>query len=364
MLVQLYQQRRDTIPGGSGFYMGPIGTGKTNALRNEIEHVLNNTEEVAFVISKNGEFDDLAKKYGGIVIDLDKESLNPLIILDADKIKKEDLGFLSSIKCGLVKLLVETRIPKLSSLQKYLIDQVMSKFCRECGNPDWNQFVLALNKMIDSYKEKNIEERLEEIKASLNEVALDLNLTRLQSDSILLKETFLEELKAVTEAVSELSSIAAGSEQIPIGDHRLVIYDVKNVEGGDIDKYRLLAVEDVWTRLNGVNPIKQARLCIDDADNIFKLYDKYMSMLYKVAGTQGLVISSVIEDTETFLNKKSVFRKISSYFELFSHPQYTVDMLKPIFSLSTEEADWINNAPKGQKLAISGNNRFLVKQVK
>jgi len=364
MLVQLYQQRRDNITGGSGFYMGPKDSGKTNALRNEIEHVLNNTEEIAFVISRDGKFDDLAKKYDGLVIDVAKESLNPLIILDADKLNAEDLSFLSSIKYGLVKLMIESRIPRLTTLQKYVIDQVMSKFCRECCDPDWSQFVLAFNKMIESYKEKKIEERVEKIKASLNEVAADLNLTKVQTDSILLKETFLEELQAVTDAVTELSGIAAGSKQTPIGDHRLVIYDFKNVEGDDIDKYRLLAIEDVWTRLNGINPIKRARLCIDDSDIIFKLYDKYMSMLYKVASAHGLVISSVIQDTEAFLNKKLVFRNIASYFELFSHSPQVVEMLKPIFSLSKEEADWISDAPKGQMLAISGNNRFLVKPTK
>lgn len=363
MVAQIYQQRRDILSGYSGFYIGPDGTGKTYALRNEIEHVLNNTDEIVFVISRHGEYDDLAQKYDGIVIDLAKEPLNPLLILDADRITKEDLVFLSNIKCGLVKLLVQSKISKLSNLKKYLIEQVLTKMYRDCDSPDWNQYVLAFNKMNEIYKEKNIAGKLGEIKASLNNVAVDLDLTGLNTDSILLKDTFLDELKAVSNAVYELGSIAVGSEQIPIDDHRLIIYDVKNIPSEDVDKYRLLAIEDVWTRLNGLNPITKSRLCLDDSDSLFRHYDRYMSMLYKVAKTQGLVISSVIKDTETFLNKRPVFRNISGYFELYSHSQNTSAMLKPIFSLSDEETDWISNAPSGQKLVICGGNRFLVKAV-
>ncbi|MDF2941525.1 MAG: TrsE protein [Herbinix sp.] len=363
MVAQIYQQTRDIISGGSGFYMGPTGTGKTFAIRNEIEHVLNNTDEIAFVISRHGEYDDLVEKHGGILIDLAKEPLNPLLILDADKIKKEDLGFLSNIKSGLVKLMVETKINKLSALQKYLIEQVTSKMCFECGNVDWNQYVLAFNKMIESYKEKNVAERLDEIKASLSGIATDLNLTKLNTDSILMKETFLEELKAVADAVLELGSMANGTTQVSIGDSRLVVYDVKNLPKEEVDKYSLLAVEDVWTRLNGVNPIKHARLCIDDADNMFKEYDKYMSMLYKVARNQGLVISSVIHDTDIFLSKKAVFRKISSYYEIFKHSKNMIEVLTPIFSLSKEEADWLLDAPEGQKLVICAGKRFLIKAI-
>jgi hypothetical protein len=218
--------------------------------------------------------------------------------------------------------------------------------------------------MNETYKEKQIAERLDIIKASINEIANELTLNRLNSDSILLKDTFLDELKAVSEAVSELGCIATGSEQISIGDHRLVVYDIKNISKEDADKYCLLAVEDVWTRLNGLHPIKRSRLCIDDADNIFKEYDKYMSMLYKVARAQGLVISSVIHDTDIFLSKKAVFRNITSYYELFSNTQGMLDVLAPIFSLSKEEIDWLSNAPNGQKLVICGGNRFLVKAVK
>jgi hypothetical protein len=364
MVAQIYQQRRDTISGGSGFYMGPAGTGKTFAIRNEIEHVLNNTDEKAFVISRHGEYDDLVEKYGGIVIDLAKDPLNPLFIQDANKIKREELGFLANIKCGLVKLLVETKIHKLSKLQKYLIEQVMSKMYKECAKPDWNQYVLTFNKMYETYQEKNIAERLEEIKESLNQITNDLDLTKLNSDSILLKDTFLEELKEVSEIVSELGVIATGREQISIGEHHLVVYDTRNIPSEDVDKYCMLAVEDVWTRLNGIHPIRRSRLCIDDADNIFKDYDKYMSMLYKVGKTQGLVISSVLHDTDVFLSKKAVFRNVSNYYELFRHDQSMLEVLTPIFSLSKEETDWINDAPNGQKLVICGGNRFLIKPVK
>jgi hypothetical protein len=364
MAVQIYQQRRDIIAGGSGYYLGPIGTGKTYALRNEVEHVLNNTDEIAFVISKNGEFDDLVEEYNGIIIDLSKVPLNPLYIQDADQIMKEDLGFLTNIKSGLVKLLVEKKIPKLNSLQKYLIEQVMSKLYKECDKPDWNQFVKAFNTMIETYKDNKIDSRLEEIKESLNNIASELKLSGLHTDSILLKDTFLAELKAVAEAVAELSCFTQGVEPVEIGEHRLVVYNVKDIPSSEVDLYHLFAIEEVWSRLHGVEPIKHARLCIDDADNLFKHYDKYMSMLYKVARNQGLVITSVIHDTENFLNKKPVFRNIASYFELFGQSKPLVSMMRPIFSLSDEEEEWITNAPIGQKLVLCAGHRFLTRAVK
>lgn len=364
MAVQIYQQRRDMISGGSGFYLGPVGTGKTSSLKLEIEHVLENTEGTAFVISRKGEFDDLAQKYDGMVIDLAKESLNPLLILDAREIGEQEVVFLSKIKYGLAKILIETKIPKLTSLQKYLIEQVMYKMCVECGELDWNQYALAFSNMIETYKTKKIAKKLDDIKSDLDRVAAELNITPVNSDSILMKETFLEELKALEEVVVELNKFAAGKEQIEIGSHRLVIFDLQNVPKEDADKYCLMAIEDVWTRLNGKAPITGARLLIDDADKIFMQYDKYMSMIYKVSKAQDFVITSVIEDTATFLTKRAVFRNMASYFELFGHSMDKVDMFRPMFSLSDEEINWIGKAPKGQKLVICGGNRFLVKAVK
>ncbi|MDF2483968.1 MAG: hypothetical protein K0R46_136 [Herbinix sp.] len=364
MAVQIYQQRRDMINGGSGFYFGPAGTGKTYALKNEIEHVLENTEGTVFVISKKGEYNELAEKLEGLVIDLAKQPLNPLLIQDTSEISEQDVVFLSKIKLGLVRLLIETKLPKLTSLQKYLIEQVMLKQCLECGDLDWNQLALAFNNMIESYKNKKIAKKLDEVKASLDTVALELNLSPASSDNILLKDTFLEELSELAAAVTELNKLAEGKKQINIGSHRLVIFDVTNVAKEDVDKYCLMAIEDVWTRLNGVAPITEARLLIDDADTLFKSYDKYLAMMYKVSKAQGFVITSAIEDTTTFLTKRLSFRNISGYFEIFGHSMDKIDILKPLFSLSPDDIEWLTKAPKGQKLVLCGGNRFLVKAVK
>ncbi len=364
MAVQIFQQRRDMMSGGSGFYFGPAGTGKTYALIREIEHVLENTEGTAFVISKSGEFNELAEKYDGIIIDLAKEPLNPLAILDACDISEQDVVFLSKIKFGLAKLLIESRIPKLTSLQKYLIEQVMLRMCVECGDLDWTKYTKAFADMIENYKTKKIAKKLEDIKGSLDKVAAELNLGSVSTDSILLKDTFLEELKELAAAVEEVGKLAGGKEQTPIGSHRLVIYDVQNVAKEDADKYCLMAIEDVWTRLNGKAPITGARLLIDEADSIFASYDKYLLMMYKVAKAQGFVITSVIEDTMNFLTKRGTFRNVSGYYELFKHPRKDIEQLRPMYSLSDEETEWIAKAPNGQRLVLCGGNRFLVKAVK
>lgn len=364
MAVQIFQQRRDMISGGSGFYFGPAGTGKTYALKREIEHVLENTEGTAFVISKSGEFNELATQYDGIIIDLAKEPLNPLVILDACEISEQDVVFLSKIKFGLVKLLIESRLPKLTSLQKYLIEQVMLKMCVECGDLDWSKYSLAFKDIIENYKTKKIAKKLDDIKASLDKVAAELNLGSVNTDSVLLKDTFLEELKELATAVEEVGKLAGGKEITQIGSHRLVIYDVQNVPKEDVDKYCLMAVEDVWTRLNGKAPITGARLLLDEADSIFTNYDKYLLMMYKVAKAQGFVITSVIEDTLNFLTKKGTFRNVSGYYELFKHTAKDIAQLRPMYSLSDEEAEWIANAPNGQRLVLCGGNRFLVKAIK
>ncbi len=364
MAVQIYQQRRDMINGGSGFYFGPAGTGKTSALKNEIEHVLENTDGTVFVISKKGEFNELIEKYDGLVIDLRQEPLNPLIIQDACEISEQDIVFLSKIKFGLARLLVGTKLPKLTNLQKYMIEQVMLKQCLDCGDLDWNKFALAFNSMIDAYESKKIARKLEDIKSGLAAVAAELNLEPVTTDNILLKDTFLDELKELAAAITELNQIAEGEEQINIGSHRLVIYDVSNVAKEDTDKYSLMAIEDVWTRLNGKAPITGARLLIDDADPLFLRYDKYMAMMYKVSKSQGFVITAAIEDTATFLTKRLSFRNISGYFEIFGHPMDKVELLKPLFSLSPEDINWLTKAPKGQKLVLCGGNRFLVKAVR
>lgn len=364
MAVLIYQQRRDMIKSGSGFYFGPAGTGKTYALKNEIEHVLENTEGTVFVISKRGEFNELAEKYDGLIIDLAKQPLNPLIIQDASEISEQDVVFLSKIKFGLAKLLIETKIPKLTNLQKYLIEQVMLKLCVECGELDWNQYALAFGSMIEDYKSKKIAKKLDEIKASLDKVAAELNLSPASTDNVLLKDTFLEELQELSDAVAELNRFAEGKNQISIGGHRLIIYDVAGVPAEDVDKYCLMAIEDVWTRLNGKAPITGARLLLDDADKIFMRYDKYMAMMYKVSKSQDFVITSAIEDTASFLTKRLSFRNISGYFEIFRHPAEKMELLKPLFSLSPEDMEWLVKAPEGQKLVLCGGNRFLVKAVK
>lgn len=361
MAVLIHQKRRDMLTVGSGFYLGPSGTGKTYALRNEVEHALNNTDEIVFVISKRGEFNDLAQTYDGLIIDLSKKPLNPLLILNADKIKKEDFNFLSKIKGGLVKLLVTARISKLTNLQKYLIDQAITQTYMEFTNPDWSQLVITIKKMIQTYKDKGIAEKVQALRASLNEIAADLNLSGIQTDNLLLKDTFLEELELVYDAVAELSKVATGKEQISLKGHRLIIFDMKDIPCDDIDKYGLLAVEDVLTRLNGLNPIKRARLCIDDADKLFKHYDKYMSMIYKISKTLGLVITSAINNTDTFYSRKSVFRNASSYYELYGQTGQMAEYLRPLFSLNDEEVDWIKDAPRGQKLVICAGNKFLIK---
>ncbi len=361
MAVQIFQQRRDMISLGSGFYFGPKGTGKTSALQREIEHVLENTEGTVFVISKSEEFGELVDKYDGIVIDLAKEPLNPLFIQDACEMSEQDVVFLSKIKFGLAKLLIGTKIPKLTSLQKYLIEQVMLKMCVDCGDLNWNQYANAFTEIIETYQKKKIDKKLEDIKNDLHNIALELNITPVQSDSILLKDTFLEELRELSKAVTALGQLAAGKEQHNIGSHRIVVYDLTNVPKEETDLYRLMAVEDVWTRLNGRAPITGARLLLDDADSLFLNYDKYLFMMYKVAKVHGFVITSVIEDSLTFLSKKSAFRNVSGYYELFSHSAGKVAALKQQFSLSAEEMDWITKKPAGQKLVLCEGNRFLVK---
>jgi hypothetical protein len=352
------------INSGSGFYFGPVGAGKTFALKQEIEHVLENSDGTVFVISKHGEFNELVEKYDGLIIDPIKQPLNPLIIQDACEMSEQDVVFLSKIKFGMARLLVETKLPKLTNLQKYLIEQVMVKQCLECGDLDWNQFALAFNNMIDTYTNKKVAKKLDDVKASLDKVAAELNLSPANSDNILLKDTFLEELKELATAVTELNKLAEGKDQINIGSHRLVIYDITNVAKEDADKYCLMAIEDVWTRLNGNAPITGARLLIDDADTLFWRYDKYMSMMYKVSKSQGFVITASIEDTITFLTKRLSFRNISGYFEIFGHTMDKVEVLKPLFNLSPEDIDWLTKAPKGQKLVLCSGNRFLVKAVK
>ncbi len=361
MAVQIFQQRRDMISLGSGFYFGPRGTGKTSALQREIEHVLENTEGTAFVITRSGEFKEFAEKYDGIVIDLAKEPLNPLFIQDAGEMSDQDVMFLSKIKFGLAKLLIGTKITRLTNLQKYLIEQVMLKLCIDCGDLSWNQYAAAFAEIIETYKKKKIDKKLENIKAELHDIALELNITPVQSDSILLKDTFLEELDELSKAVTELGKLAAGKELHYIGSHRLVIYDLTDVPREDVDLYRLMAMEDVWTRLNGNTPITGARLLIDDADSLFLNYDKYLFMMYKVAKAHGFVITSVIEDSITFLAKKPTFRNVSGYYELFAHTAGKVAALKQQFSLSAEEMDWITKTPAGQKLVLCEGNRFLVK---
>lgn len=364
MAVQIFQQRRDMINGGSGFYFGPVGTGKTDALKKEIEHVLENTEGTVFVISKKGEFNHLSDRYEGLVLDPTRTPLNPLIIQDACEMSEADVVFLSKIKFGLARLLIETKLPKLTSLQKYLIEQVMLKQCLDCGELDWNQFALAFNTMIEAYEGKEIAKQLEEVKASLGKVAAELNLEPVNTDNVLLKDTFLTELKELTRAVSDLNRLAEGKDQINIGCHRLVIYDISRVSKEDADQYTLMAIEDVWTRLNGKAPITGARLLIDDADSLFLHYDKYMAVMYKVSKSQGLVITAAIEDATTFLTKRLSFRRISGYFEIFGHSMDKLEVLKPLFSLSPEDIDWLAKAPQGQKLVLCGGNRFLVKAVK
>ncbi len=364
MAVQIYQQRRDMINGGSGFYFGPAGTGKTYALKLEIEHVLENTEGTVFVISKHNEFNELVEKYDGIVIDPTIQPLNPLIIQDAGEMSERDVVFLSKVKFSLARLLIETKLPKLTNLQKYLIEQVMLKQSLDCGELDWNHFALAFNNMIESYASKKIAKKLEDVKASLGKIAVELNLEPINTDNLLLKDTFLEELKELATAVTELNQLAEGKEQINIGSHRLVIYDITHAAKADADKFCLMAIEDVWTRLNGVAPITGARLLIDDADTLFMRYDKYMAMMYKLSKAQGFVITAAIEETVAFLAKRLSFRKITGYFEIFGHSMDHIEVLKPLFSLSPEDIDWLAKAPKGQKLVLCGGNRFLVKAIK
>ncbi len=361
MAVQIFQQRRDMISLGSGFYFGPKSSGKTSALQREIEHVLENTEGTVFVISRSEDFQELTEKYEGIVIDLAKEPFNPLFIQDAGDMSEQDVVFLSKIKFGLAKLLIGSKLPKLTSLQKYLIEQVMLKLCIDCGDLNWSQYANAFQEMIETYQNKKIDKKLAAIKTDLHDIALELNITPIQSDSILLKDTFLKELEELSKAVSELGKLAAGKDQFNIGSYRLVIYDLTNVAKEETDLYRLMAVEDFWTRLNGNAPITGARLLIDDGDSLFLHYDKYLLMMYKMAKVHGFVITSVIEDTLTFLSKKSNFRKVSGYYELYSHSAGKVAVLKQQFNLSAEEMDWITNKTAGQKLVICEGNRFLVK---
>lgn len=363
MAVLIYQKRRDMLNIGSGFYIGPAGSGKTFALRNEIEHVLNNTDEVVFVVSRRGEYDDLAQKYGGLTINLAKQALNPLLTADANSMSTADLNFVVKIKAGLVKLLVGSKIPKLSTLQKYIIDQVVVQLYKDCKSPDWNNLVAAFETMLNTYKDKKVSDKIAEVRSKLNEIAADLKIPAIQSDSILLKDSLVTELEEVYNAVVELKSVASGKEQIALGDQRLIIYDVKDVKGDDVEKYCLEAMEDVLSRMSGSNPIKKVRLCLDDADNLFKQFDKYMAMVYKLSKTIGLVVTSVIHDADIYLNKKHVFRNASSYYEFFNQTEETAEVLRQLFSLNDEETDWIKNAPRGQKLVVCAGNKLLIKAI-
>lgn len=314
----------------NGLYSGVAGSGKSNAVKEEISHILNNTSDNVIVLDGYGEYKELCDSFKGEYIRLlpfeSDYYINPLEI-NKHLLDTEEYSHLIVNQTEFVLSVLEIIKGELTSMEKALIYKCMQIIYENNPNPTFE----------DLYNE------LEQVKGS--------------------------ECPHCSEPKKDLLDIIGHINNQNILTHksnfdtnnRLIVLDISDFSKETKTIAGLISLEYAWKKMcENMKSQKYTWLYIEEMNDL--VFNEYFIYTYKKCRLYGGVITFVTQDIEAILKNQRTRLILgnSEFLRFFKLPPYINDELAKFLNVNP---DVFKNNDYRHSVAVVKNEIFHVKTV-
>lgn len=329
----------------NGFISGKPGSGKSFIAKSELVQVLLGTNDDIYVIDPQGEYIDLAQKYGGEVIKIGIGSQTHINPLDMDIQYAGDEDPIA-MKCDYLTAICETIVGEGN------LDPIMVNIIHKSGKRIYKPYYEHMRNMINKFDNNG------------NRITCDRQAMPTLVD-------FYQDLLGQSNEHAQM--LASAIEMYCVGNYdlfakqtnvdlssRFVVYDLRGI-GIGMKKLALQICEnDIWNRLIENKKRKIiTRVYIDEFHVLMqtKASSQFTQQLYRMARKWGGAITGITQNIENMLttDEGRVILGDCNFIILLNQSPIDRAALAELFSISENLQDYITDKPAGTGLIYTGN---------
>lgn len=329
----------------NGCILGTSGSGKSFAAKQELVNFLLGTDYDIYVIDPEREYTNLAREFGGEVINISASASEYLNPLDMDLNYSDEDGSPLTLKADFVISLLETIMKAqygLSPQQSSIIDRCVREL-----------YIDYLEKM------RPLRERGITIDTSLSPTLADLR-KKLRSQA----EPEVYPLVTALELYTE-GSLNLFSHKTNVNiKNRFVVYDIRDIGDNLKDLGLQVCLNDIWNRTIA-NGMKGKRTCIYfDEMHLLTQRDgsaNFLRQIYKRARKHGGIPTGMTQNVEDLLRSEAARGILNNCDMVMMLNQTPLDknQLVDIFSLSATQAEFMSNGTPGTGILYIGGKSAI-----
>lgn len=321
----LITYNRKGLDNASGFILGKPGSGKSFSAKREMIDVLLRTDDDVIYIDPEREGLELAKLFGGEIINISGSSKNHINPFDLNMDYADDenpINLKSDFVLSLCNLIIGGKIG-LDAVEESILDKcitrVYEKYLRT-QDPKDMPTLLDFNQMVREYDDPI---------AKTLAIRLDLYTT---------------------------GNLGVFSNQTNVDvNNRFIVYDIKDL-GKKLKTMGLLIVLDqVWNRIT-INREKGKRTWIY-IDEIYLLFSheysaNFLFELYKRARKWGAIPTGITQNVEDMMKSDTAKTMVSNsqFVMMLSQGKEDKDQLAKLLNISDNQLEYVTNSQTGHGL--------------
>ena len=324
---------RKSLKNGSGWILGIPGGGKSFAAKGEIDDIFLRTEDDIIIIDPESEYSELAKGFGGEVIEISTVSNNHINPMDFSIDYAGDEG--------------DDPILLKSELILSIMNLILG------GKTDLTPQQLSI---IDRCLRLVYADFLDEKENPIMPTLTDLHKKLLDQDS--------KDAQSLAEALELYvdGSLKVFNHQTNINvNNRLIVYDTKGL-GKQLKTMGLTIVLDqVWNRI--VRNRALGKTTWFYIDEIYLLFNNeysanFLFELYKRARKYGGIPTGITQNVEDLLESNTARKMLSNseFILMLSQAHSDKKELQKLLNISEAQLGYVTNSPEGHGLLFAGGS--------
>ena len=360
----LYQQRKETNRNNANMIiLGTSGSGKSTAAKLQIRNHIRNGYQIV-CIDPEGEFESIAKTYGGTFVDLGKGGsyglVNPLeVVVDSDE---------EELSQGLGYTVLTRTLQSIKAFLKYY-------------NPQIEEDVLAMFSSVaqETYKrfgidfDTNFAEFTPEQYPTFDDVYATIKGKLLSMPEATRERDVMERLELqIRPFVNELKYYFDGHTTIQ-RDTDFIVFNIKELMNSDANIRNALffnILKFAWglcldKSKNTVMMVDEAHILLSGSNELGAEYLAQMQRRARKYNTGTIIITQQPTDfaaEKVLIHGKAIFDN-ACYYLIMGLKKQAVDDLGKLIDLNEAEAEQIKVYQQGEALFVCGNRRMHINVV-
>ena len=360
----LYQQRKETNRNNANMIiLGTSGSGKSTAAKLQIRNHIRNGYQIV-CIDPEGEFESIAKTYGGTFVDLGKGGsyglVNPLeVVVDSDE---------EELSQGLGYTVLTRTLQSIKAFLKYY-------------NPQIEEDVLAMFSSVaqETYKrfgidfDTNFAEFTPEQYPTFDDVYATIKGKLLSMPEATRERDVMERLELqIRPFVNELKYYFDGHTTIA-RDTDFIVFNIKELMNSDANIRNALffnILKFAWglcldKSKNTVMMVDEAHILLSGSNELGAEYLAQMQRRARKYNTGTIIITQQPTDfaaEKVLIHGKAIFDN-ACYYLIMGLKKQAVDDLGKLIDLNEAEAEQIKLYQQGEALFVCGNRRMHINVV-